>query len=90
MAPSASKQKRLAEKAAKAASRGANDTSTSTPTTSVNGGSATNTPLTSLSAAGSREDLTSMAKLQIATDRWVNTNAGDIITNVHLGVRLVC
>ena len=69
MAPSASKQKRLAEKAAKAASRAPNSTSTSTPTTSVNGGSATNTPLTSLSAAQSREDLTSMAKLQIATDR---------------------
>jgi hypothetical protein len=69
MAPSASKQKRLAEKAAKAASRGGDGTSTSTPTTSINGGSATNTPLSSLSAAPSREDLTSMAKLQIATDR---------------------
>ena len=66
IAPYAYKQERLVEKAA---SRGTNDTSTSTPTTSVNGGSATNTPLTSLSAPQSREDVTSMAKLQIATDR---------------------
>ena len=74
MAPSASKQKRLAEKAAKQAAKekGKGDdatTSTSTPTGSVNGGSSVNTPLTSLSAATSQEDLTSMAKLQIATDR---------------------
>jgi ATP-binding cassette subfamily F protein 2 len=68
MPPSASKQKRLAEKAAKAASKGGSTTNgTSTPAQdSVNGGS---TPLTSVSAAASREDLTSMAKLQIATDR---------------------
>ncbi|KAF8496990.1 ATP-binding cassette transporter [Gautieria morchelliformis] len=79
MAPSASKQKRLAEKAARAASRGGDGTSTSTPTTSVNGGSATNTPLTSLSAAQSREDLTSMAKLQIATDR---SAAGVLVSDV--------
>ncbi|KAH7910315.1 P-loop containing nucleoside triphosphate hydrolase protein [Hygrophoropsis aurantiaca] len=70
MAPSASKQKRLAEKAAKGASKqNGTSTSTSTPAGSVNGGSAINTPLTSLSAATSVEDLTSMAKLQIATDR---------------------
>lgn len=77
MAPSASKQKRLAEKAAKQAAKekGKGDdatttgTSTSTPTGSVNGGSSVNTPLTSLSAATSQEDLTSMAKLQMATDR---------------------
>ncbi|KAI0733694.1 P-loop containing nucleoside triphosphate hydrolase protein [Irpex lacteus] len=75
MAPSASKQKRLAEKAAKQAAKGkgasttdSTATSTSTPADSVNG-SATGTPLTSRSAAGSQEDLTSMAKLQIATDR---------------------
>lgn len=72
MAPSASKQKRLAEKAAKqsAKSKGASDTgtSTTTPTGSTNGSMAS-TPLTSLSAAGSQEDLISMAKLQIATDR---------------------
>ena len=89
MAPSASKQKRLAEKAAKQAakSKGASlpsdtatdttGTGTSTPTegTSAYGGSASATPLTSRSAATSQEDLTtgitSMAKLQIATDRSV-------------------
>lgn len=75
MAPSASKQKRLAEKAAKASAKAAANGSSLTATTpsstatSVNGGS---TPLTSLSAAGSREDLSEMAKLQIATDRCVN------------------
>ncbi|KAI0337044.1 P-loop containing nucleoside triphosphate hydrolase protein [Trametopsis cervina] len=83
MAPSASKQKRLAEKAAKQSAKGksATDstaTSTSTPTTSVNG-SAIGTPLTSLSAAGSHEDLTSMAKLQIATDR---SAAGVLVSDV--------
>ncbi|KAH8092528.1 P-loop containing nucleoside triphosphate hydrolase protein [Cristinia sonorae] len=74
MAPSASKQKRLAEKAAKQAAKGKgvpddSTTNTSTPTGSANGGSAINTPLTSLSAATSQEDLVSMAKLQLATDR---------------------
>ncbi|KAH9947195.1 P-loop containing nucleoside triphosphate hydrolase protein [Amylocystis lapponica] len=74
MAPSASKQKRLAEKAAKQSSKskGAKDTdpstSTSTPTGSVYG-STTDTPPTSVTAATSLEDLTSMAKLQMATDR---------------------
>ncbi|OJT10313.1 hypothetical protein TRAPUB_13181 [Trametes pubescens] len=74
MAPSASKQKRLAEKAAKqsAKGKGATDasttTGTSTPSGSVNG-SSVNTPLTNTSAATSHEDLNSMAKLQIATDR---------------------
>jgi ATP-binding cassette, subfamily F, member 2 len=73
MAPSASKQKRLAEKAAKKAAAGNGDasTSTSTPTGSVNGGSSANTPLTSMSAATSQEDLTSMAKLNLATERCV-------------------
>lgn len=75
MAPSASKQKRLAEKAAKqsAKNKGASDastTNTSTPSGSTYGSSA-NTPLSSLSAATSTDDLTSMAKLQIATDRYV-------------------
>ncbi|KAH0840339.1 P-loop containing nucleoside triphosphate hydrolase protein [Lanmaoa asiatica] len=70
MPPSASKQKRLAEKAAKQAAKqlGETATSTSTPTGSVTG-SAANTPLTSVSAANSTDDLTSMAKLQIATER---------------------
>ncbi|GBE80182.1 P-loop containing nucleoside triphosphate hydrolase protein [Sparassis latifolia] len=71
--PSSSKQKRLAEKAAKQASKskGGTDasTSTETPSGSVNGGSSVNTPMTSMSAATSQENLTSMAKLQIATDR---------------------
>ncbi|KAI0076942.1 P-loop containing nucleoside triphosphate hydrolase protein [Panus rudis PR-1116 ss-1] len=75
MAPSASKQKRLAEKAAKQAAKnkGASDTAStatsgSTPAGSTNG-SSVNTPRTSLSARTSVEDLNSMAKLQIATDR---------------------
>lgn len=65
MAPSASKQKRLAEKAAKNSS-----SSKTTPAGSVNGGS---TPLTSVSANGSTEDLVDaaeqMKKLNLATDR---------------------
>ncbi|KAF9254317.1 P-loop containing nucleoside triphosphate hydrolase protein [Marasmius fiardii PR-910] len=69
MPPSASKQKRLAEKAAKQAAK-ANGSTTGTPTsTSTPNGSSTNTPLTSRSAATSNEDLTSMAKLNIATER---------------------
>ena len=76
MAPSASKQKRLAEKAAKKNAggglNGSESPSTSTPTGSVNGAS---TPLTSMSGvaskAGSSEDLMSMARLNIATDRYV-------------------
>ncbi|EPT00845.1 hypothetical protein FOMPIDRAFT_1049354 [Fomitopsis schrenkii] len=72
MPPSAAKQKRLAEKAAKQSAKGKSDATTSgstdTPNGSVNG-STINTPLTSMSAATSKEDLTSMAKLQIATDR---------------------
>lgn len=65
MAPSASKQKRMAEKAAKNSA-----SSKTTPSASVNGGS---TPLTSLSANGSTEDLVDaaeqMRKLNLATDR---------------------
>jgi ATP-binding cassette subfamily F protein 2 len=76
MAPSASKQKRLAEKAAKK-NAGIDDSSTSTPTGSTNGAS---TPLTSVSGlnsgvnskTASQEDILSMAKLNIATDRCVN------------------
>lgn len=73
MPPSASKQKRLAEKAAKknAGVAGDDSPSTSTPAGSVNGGAST--PLTSMSGlnskTGSQEDLTSMAKLSMATDR---------------------
>lgn len=69
MAPSASKQKRLAEKAAKKASGGDASTTTTTPTGSTNGSTGFNTPMTSVSAATSHEDLTNMAKLKIATDR---------------------
>lgn len=79
MAPSASKQKRLAEKAAKKNAAAAGSTVTgddsptnSTPAGSVNGAS---TPLTSMSGmnskSGSQEDLLSMAKLNLATDRYV-------------------
>lgn len=68
MAPSASKQKRLAEKAIKGSLAKANGTTTSA-SESVNGGSGVATPTTNpTSAAGSTDDL-SMAKLQIATDR---------------------
>lgn len=69
MAPkvSASKQKRLQEKAAKQAAKGST-TASSTPTGSMFGSEAS-TPMTSLSAAQSNEDLSAMAKLQIATDR---------------------
>lgn len=81
MPPSASKQKRLAEKAAKqvAKGKGATDasTSTSTPTGSVYG-SSVNTPLTSMSAATSQEDLSAMANLQIATDRYVFPSVGTL------------
>jgi ATP-binding cassette subfamily F protein 2 len=71
MPPSASKQKRLAEKAAKGSAKAnGKSTSTSTPSGSVNGGSSVvGTPLTNTSAATSADDLTTMAKLQIATDR---------------------
>ncbi|KAJ3781514.1 P-loop containing nucleoside triphosphate hydrolase protein [Lentinula boryana] len=80
MAPSASKQKRLAEKAAKkAAGVGDSSTSTSTPTGSVNGSTGVNTPITSISAATSTEDLTNMAKLKIATDR---SAAGVLVSDV--------
>jgi ATP-binding cassette subfamily F protein 2 len=77
MAPaSASKQKRLAEKAAKQAVKqkgGSLDPSstTTTPTGSVNGGSSAATPLTSLSAATSTDDLNAMEKLKLATERYV-------------------
>ena len=71
MPPSASKQKRLAEKAAKGTLKAKGTaTSESTPGGSENGNSNPSTPLTSLSANASTEDLkTSMAKLAIATDR---------------------
>ena len=71
MAPSTSKQKRLAEKAAKKAS-GTNEATPSSTTGSAYGGS---TPLTTLSRGGSKaasqEDLMSMARLNIATDRLI-------------------
>ncbi|KAJ6486737.1 P-loop containing nucleoside triphosphate hydrolase protein [Mycena sanguinolenta] len=70
MPPSASKQKRLAEKAAKKAA-GGEDSTSGTPTTGSRNGSSVNTPMTSMSAATSQEDLavTSMAKLRMVTDR---------------------
>ena len=99
MAPSSSKQKRLAEKAAKQAARiNANiadpSASSSTPPGSANGGSSLNTPLTSLSAATSQEDLTSMAKLQIATERSFSLNSHILVFfsqyYYHQGARQVC
>ncbi|KDQ63902.1 hypothetical protein JAAARDRAFT_187304 [Jaapia argillacea MUCL 33604] len=80
MPPSASKQKRLAEKAAKQSAKakgGSGLDDASTTISSTNGSanhSAASTPLTSLSAATSTEDLTSisMAKLKLATDRSAN------------------
>lgn len=69
MAPSSSKQKRLAEKAAKRAAGGNSEAASS----SAPGSNGTSTPLTSMSGAaskaGSQEDLMSMARLNIATDR---------------------
>jgi ATP-binding cassette subfamily F protein 2 len=69
MAPSASKQKRLAEKAAKQASKTGSTTGTSTPGVSTPSGS---TPMTS--ANGSSADLVEdakaeMAKLNLKQDR---------------------
>jgi ATP-binding cassette subfamily F protein 2 len=72
MPPSASKQKRLAEKAAKQAAKGSTGSTASTPAPSSTGGS---TPMTSMSANASSENLTledareQMAKLNMATDR---------------------
>lgn len=63
---SASKAKRLAEKAAKQAARGSTTTGSAEGSTF---GSEASTPMTSLSAAASNEDLSAMAKLQLATDR---------------------
>ncbi|WVQ84186.1 hypothetical protein IAT38_006337 [Cryptococcus sp. DSM 104549] len=66
MAPSASKQKRLEQKAAKDASKGKTGSS---KTSSVAGGS---TPMTSLSANASSDELDAageMKKLSLATDR---------------------
>ncbi|KAG8856707.1 hypothetical protein FRC20_000418, partial [Serendipita sp. 405] len=74
MPPSASKQKRLAEKAAKQSVKKANGASTDAGTseTPTGSGSArastTGTPMTNRSAAGSQEDLMSMEKLKLATD----------------------
>ena len=65
MAPSASKQKRLAEKAAKQAAKGKGDGST----TAV---SSTGTPASSTAvstANNSTDDLSAMAKLRVATER---------------------
>ncbi|KAK4685098.1 ATP-binding cassette, subfamily F, member 2, partial [Tremellales sp. Uapishka_1] len=72
MAPSASKAKRLAEKAAKAAEKGT--TSSDTPGASTNGAG---TPMTSVSMNASADDLSQqaavdMAKLNLATDRSAN------------------
>ncbi|KAG6865352.1 hypothetical protein C0991_003275 [Blastosporella zonata] len=80
MPPSASKQKRLAEKAAKknAGLPADGASSSTTPSGSING-SSTNTPMTSMSAATSTEDLLSMAKLNIATDR---SAAGVLVSDV--------
>ena len=68
---SASKQKRLAEKAAKQAAKqkvAGSSTATSTPTGSIYESSVT-TPLTNVSASGSVEDLSAMEKLKLATER---------------------
>lgn len=71
MAPSVSRQKRLQERAAKKASSTNPSSRISTPTGSVNGYS---TPLTSNSGvpskSNSQEDLLSMARLNIATERY--------------------
>ena len=83
MPPSASKQKRMAEKAAKAtlkakgsATTGSTTTGSittgSTPGGSEYGGSPATTPMTNLSANASHEDIkTAMQKLALATNRLV-------------------
>ncbi|KAG6877017.1 hypothetical protein C0993_011010 [Termitomyces sp. T159_Od127] len=79
MPPSASKLKRLAEKAAKKNALAADGASSSTTPTGSTYGSSTNTPLTSMSAATSTEDLSAMAKLNMATDR---SAAGVLVSDV--------
>jgi ATP-binding cassette, subfamily F, member 2 len=72
MAPSVSKQKRLAEKAAKQAAKGNGPASSkSTPAGSIDGMSTSHTPQSNVSAAASTDDLSAMAKLQLETDRYV-------------------
>lgn len=74
--PSASKEKRLAQKAAKNVEKGTSTSKTSTskntPASSVNGGGG-ETPMTNLSANVSEEALADaqeqMRKLNMATDR---------------------
>ncbi|KAJ9105074.1 hypothetical protein QFC19_003706 [Naganishia cerealis] len=72
MAPSASKQKRLAEKAAKASAMGSSSVTASTDVSTAG------TPMTNLSANASTDDLgvesaqKAMAKLSTATDRSAN------------------
>ncbi|KAJ2925818.1 hypothetical protein H1R20_g11281, partial [Candolleomyces eurysporus] len=87
MAPSASKQKRLAEKAAKQSAKlkdkeAGTATGSSTPTGSATGTGAS-TPLTSMSGAASKnvsqEDLLSMARLNLVTDR---SAAGVLVSDV--------
>lgn len=81
MAPSASKQKRLAEKMSKASAKQkgeggleTTETSSSTPLDSNSNANSSNaTPITS--ARGSTEDL-SMAKLAIKTDRCALSSHG--------------
>ena len=65
---SASKQKRLAEKAARQSAKGSSIATGSTPPDSTISSEAS-TPITNLSANTSKDDLSSMAKLRIATDR---------------------
>ncbi|KAL5504807.1 ARB1 [Sanghuangporus vaninii] len=72
MAPkvSASKQKRLAEKVARQSAKGSSSgtaTASTPPDSTIS--SEASTPMTSLSANTSKDDLSSMAKLRIATDR---------------------
>jgi hypothetical protein len=71
-------QKRLAEKAAKQAAKanaggsvGGSETPNATGSGSTHGDSTSATPMTNRSAAGSQEDLMSMEKLRLATDRYV-------------------
>ncbi|KAL5483348.1 ARB1 [Sanghuangporus weigelae] len=72
MAPkvSASKQKRLAEKVARQSAKGSSSgtaTGSTPPDSTIS--SEASTPMTNLSANTSKDDLSSMAKLRIATDR---------------------
>ena len=90
-------QKRLAEKAAKQAARanvggsgGGSETPTATGSGSAYGDSASATPMTNRSAAGSQEDLMSMEKLRLATERYAPHPSLSMRQTVQNGLLAIC